>query len=282
MNPNHLRFFLATVEEGSVTAAARRCFVTQPTLSAGLAALEREMGGKLLERSKRGVSLTPLGESILEPSREIVHRVSHLRSVARQKQERYMRLAVSRSVPVQHVRQLLDACRNHGEVTEVRVLECDVDSAASLLSEGRADALLSTDLGEPMLQRNRLLLRESYGVSMHREHALASKRPLKVSDLDGQDIIVRMHSEETWVATQALREANSNPVVLARVSSDAMALALLAAGQGVCVLPRSVYHNSREKSDLVWHESAAPDHHRHVRLLWQDSIWDEVFEAVLD
>lgn len=48
-----LRFFIAIYEENNITAAATRCYVSQPSLSAGLKQLEEELGGTLFERSKR-------------------------------------------------------------------------------------------------------------------------------------------------------------------------------------------------------------------------------------
>ena len=50
-----LRFFIAIFEENNITSAANRCFVSQPSLSAGLKQLEEELGGQLFERSKKGV-----------------------------------------------------------------------------------------------------------------------------------------------------------------------------------------------------------------------------------
>ena len=65
MNLVQLRYAEAVLREGSFGAAARSCSVTQPALSNGIAALERSLGGRLFERSTRGVRPTPFGERIL-------------------------------------------------------------------------------------------------------------------------------------------------------------------------------------------------------------------------
>jgi len=65
MNIVQLRYAQAVLREGSFGAAARSCSVTQPALSNGIAALERSLGGRLFERSTRGVRPTPFGERIL-------------------------------------------------------------------------------------------------------------------------------------------------------------------------------------------------------------------------
>ena len=56
-----LSAFLAVVRLGSVTAAAEELVVTQPSVSAAVAALEREVGVKLTERAGRGITPTPAG-----------------------------------------------------------------------------------------------------------------------------------------------------------------------------------------------------------------------------
>jgi DNA-binding transcriptional LysR family regulator len=58
-----LATFLAVAREGSVSAAAEQLFVTQPSISAAVSALSRELGVDLTERSGRGVALTPAGEA---------------------------------------------------------------------------------------------------------------------------------------------------------------------------------------------------------------------------
>jgi DNA-binding transcriptional LysR family regulator len=58
-----LSAFLCVVRRGSVTAAAEELFVTQPSVSAAVAALERELGAKLLERDGRGLRPTAAGEA---------------------------------------------------------------------------------------------------------------------------------------------------------------------------------------------------------------------------
>jgi len=63
----HLRYFVAVVEEGSLTnAAERRLHTAQPSLSRQIRDLEVEVGAKLLERGARGVELTAAGRTFLD------------------------------------------------------------------------------------------------------------------------------------------------------------------------------------------------------------------------
>lgn len=65
LNWDDLRLFAAIAEEGSLSAAARRLGVSQPTMGRRLQALERDVGGKLLERAGSQYVLTPRGAELL-------------------------------------------------------------------------------------------------------------------------------------------------------------------------------------------------------------------------
>lgn len=65
MQLQHLRYFVSLARTRHFAQAASQCGVSQPTLSAGLAALEQELGKRLVERDRRFIGLTEHGEAIL-------------------------------------------------------------------------------------------------------------------------------------------------------------------------------------------------------------------------
>lgn len=67
-----LRYFLAVVREGSITAAAERLHVTQPTLSRQLSHLEHELGVQLYDRTTHGIELTSEGQLLSQRAAEII------------------------------------------------------------------------------------------------------------------------------------------------------------------------------------------------------------------
>lgn len=75
---NQVRAFLATAEEGSLSAAARALGHTQPTLSRQVAALEESLGVTLFERAGRAMSLTGAGLEVLEHVREMADAATRL------------------------------------------------------------------------------------------------------------------------------------------------------------------------------------------------------------
>ena len=71
LNRRHLRQFLALVDTGSFTAAANQLHVAQPTLSAGIAELERTLGTPIILRERRALRLTEAGNRLLVHARAI-------------------------------------------------------------------------------------------------------------------------------------------------------------------------------------------------------------------
>ncbi len=78
-----LEYFVAVVDEGSFTAAAELLHVSQPGLSHQIQALERELGGPLLERLPRKVRLTPAGRTALPHARASLAHAERASSSAR-------------------------------------------------------------------------------------------------------------------------------------------------------------------------------------------------------
>jgi DNA-binding transcriptional LysR family regulator len=80
MELRQLRYFVAIVEEGGFSRAAKRLHISQPPLSTQTRSLEDEIGVRLLERSNRGVSVTPAGSVFYEEVRAVLARLEHARN----------------------------------------------------------------------------------------------------------------------------------------------------------------------------------------------------------
>lgn len=78
-----LGFLVAVADELNFSRAAEACYVTQPTLSAGIKELENRLGVMLIERTKRSVLLTPLGEEIALRARALLLDAEEIEKLAR-------------------------------------------------------------------------------------------------------------------------------------------------------------------------------------------------------
>jgi hypothetical protein len=73
MDTRKVRYFLVLCEEQSFTRAAKRCGVSQPSLSAAIKSLERELGGSLFLRSIKRTTMSPLGIAVRPHLQQIDH-----------------------------------------------------------------------------------------------------------------------------------------------------------------------------------------------------------------
>jgi len=79
---HQVHYFLTLCEELSFTRAARRCGISQPSLTTAISALERELGGALFHR-KPSIALTGLGCMVRPYLDEIARNANHAREAAR-------------------------------------------------------------------------------------------------------------------------------------------------------------------------------------------------------
>ena len=78
MNLRDLHYFIVLAEVGHFGEAAKRCFVSQPTLSMQIKKLEEELGVLLFERDNKRVLITDVGRQLVERATDILTRVAEL------------------------------------------------------------------------------------------------------------------------------------------------------------------------------------------------------------
>ena len=88
---NQLSSFLAVAREGSVSAAAEKLYVTQPSISAAVSALSREVGADLTERVGRGIGLTAAGDAFRPYAADVLGLIEQGRKAAREAADVSMR-----------------------------------------------------------------------------------------------------------------------------------------------------------------------------------------------
>jgi LysR family hydrogen peroxide-inducible transcriptional activator len=83
MTLTELRYIVAVARERHFGRAAEACHVSQPTLSVAIKKLEEELDVKLFERGSSEVSLTPLGEAIVEQAQGVIEKAQGIREIAK-------------------------------------------------------------------------------------------------------------------------------------------------------------------------------------------------------
>ena len=72
MNEKHIQYVLTIVQEGSITAASKKLYVSQPSLSQTIKLIERDLGAPIFDRNTTPVSLTFAGQKYVEAAQKVV------------------------------------------------------------------------------------------------------------------------------------------------------------------------------------------------------------------
>jgi DNA-binding transcriptional LysR family regulator len=192
-----LRAFALVLDLGSVSAAANVLGYTQSAVSQQLAALEREVGEALVDRSQRplrptaaGASLRPHVERVLAALGGADAAVEDLRGGTPRVRLAAFASALSSFVPA----AVRDLRRTHPELV-VQVLQLETDEAVERLRSGDADlAVVHQVPGAPVpdsagLERRRLLV-DHLHVVLPEGHRLARRDAVSLSDLEGEPLVL--------------------------------------------------------------------------------------------
>ena len=140
-----LEYLLAVANCGSFSLAAEHCFVTQPSLSMQVKALEEELGVVLLDRSKKPVIPTEAGDVVLERARETLRAYNNIReSVAELKGETSgkLRLGVIPTIAPYLLHKFIPAFVRDYPKVELEISEMITSDIVEALKRDRIDAAL--------------------------------------------------------------------------------------------------------------------------------------------
>src|SRR5262245_26825869 len=193
MELRHLRYFVVVAEELHFRRAAERLHMSQPPLSQQIRALEAEVGATLLLRNQRKVELTAAGAAFLERAREILAAVEDAALEARRVQRGEVgRLAIGfvGSAMYSFVPDLLRAFRERYPDIQLRLQELGTSEQLRQLENGRLDVgFMRTPSTRPEL-RAETVLEERVVAALPDAHPLAARARLRLTDLEGQPLVL--------------------------------------------------------------------------------------------
>ena len=188
-----LEYLMAVANCGSFSVAAEHCFVTQPSLSMQIKALEEELGVILLDRTKKPIIPTAVGEVVLERARETLRSYNYIReSVAEMRGETAgkMRLGVIPTIAPYLLHKFIPQfikeyprveLEIHEMVTAdiIEALKCDQIDAALVASGTCGDGITEHDL-----------FSDHFYAYVSPSHPLFERSNIRIEDIDFKDFIL--------------------------------------------------------------------------------------------
>ena len=235
--------FVAVAESGGFGKAARFLNLTQTALTRRVQKLEGYLGLKLLERTTRSVSLTPVGVDFLPQAQRLVgdltSMVSRLRDASRSKRGD-LTLACIPTMAFQWLPAYIRRYAEQHPGNRIRILDLSAGSVVDSVLTGQAEfgvtILMAThpDLDELPI------LREPFALFCRNDHPLSTSTALSWRDLRAEDlIVVSTASGNRVLLDYQLAKARINVNGTYEVNHPSTALGLVAAGVGTAILPLS-------------------------------------------
>jgi DNA-binding transcriptional LysR family regulator len=250
MSLRQFEYALAVAEEGSVTAAAERLHVAQPSMSQQIRTLERELGVQLFARTPSGLVPTVAGRAFLREAEVAVSAARRARATARAGADDLVGELVVAAQMGFGTRQLpgaLSALRRRFPRVEVTVFE-EPSSAEldRLCRRGVLDLALMAKCERSPADAHHLG-DEEFVVVLGTGHRLLAADRVELRELDGEPWVrFDRDSALDGVLLNVLRDNELPPTTAARVSQTATAVRWAAHGLGVTLVPASAVPHGYE------------------------------------
>lgn len=247
-----VRYFLAVVDRGTFSRAAQQVNVAQPTLSVGIAKLERLLGTPLFHRSSQRVHLTEAGTRFAVHARRIENEFNAAESaVSDLRPSRMLRMGALSTIPTDAIARFVEAAAGHQADERLEIVEGSERELLQRLARGRIDLALTILRSDNDRFEREPLYSEGYSLALPAAHPLAGQDPIAAEALADSTMIVRRHCEVLSETSRHFTERGVRPFFAFRSTNDDRTLALVKAGLGLTVMPDSYRLDSVARPRLV-------------------------------
>lgn len=262
MNLNQLRYVQAVAETESFTKAAEHCYVTQPTLSNGIAQLEQEFEAKLFTRSTRKVVLSPFGEHLLPFIEDVLGAEADLLHASRNFEnasEGIVRIGTSPLLSANWLAPMLEMFRRTHSDIEIILHEQNLEELYRMLDEDLLDFVIG--IGDvPKQSWNRIpLYAEPLYFIPRGECTAKSDNTIPFEDIVKETFVMVPNACGLAGATRDLFRSSRQK--LKEYPGEALSYQVLeqwaTLGLGAAILPESKLHSSESKACVLTDKQSA-------------------------
>ncbi|CAE6810426.1 HTH-type transcriptional regulator BenM [Paraburkholderia domus] len=263
MELRHLRYFVAVAEECNFTRAAKRLHIAQPPLSRQIQQLEEALGVQLFERNARPLKLTDTGRFFYSHAVQLLAQTAELESMTKRvgKIERSLSVGFVGSTLYGMLPKLIRRFRDENSAVELSLHEMSTMDQIKALKEGRIDVGFGRIRHEDPSVRRVVLREERMIVALPLGHPLSlSKAVLSLHDLINETLIIFPKAPRPSYADQVLAAFHDRTLKPQRIYETRelqIALGLVAAGEGISIVPSSVHGLKRD--DVSYRELDDPN-----------------------
>jgi DNA-binding transcriptional LysR family regulator len=240
-----LRYFLAVAEEGNLTRAAQRLFVSQPALTKQIKQLEAQLGAQLFARSRAGMALTEPGKALAERVPSLLAGWDQaLRETkdAASREARVLRVGFVASAANEATQQIIAAFTRRRPDWRIEMRQAAWTNPTAGLANGDVDAaLLRLPFPGQDTLRVEVLFTEPRWVALPTAHPFATRDQIPFRDLGDEPFVAAPPEtgwwRDYWLATD--ERAGHPPRIGAVTDQPDDWLSAIANGYGIALAPAS-------------------------------------------
>ncbi len=239
MDTRTLRYFVTVYEELSLSAAAKRCCISQPSISAAVQQLEAELERQLFIRHSRGVSPTNSGKLLYPYALKVLNDIQTIKDFFQKKTISLpFKIGLMPFLSGERIGKFIKELLNSIEGLDLTIVDWNEAADARIISS----TMVAKD------ERFHKLWQDEYVLALPENHPLAGKKNIKLKQIDGLPFISRTFCDavESW--NLAVQKQGIKINTKAVVSNEEYALDMVAAGLGISLVPS---HSTTSRSDIV-------------------------------
>ena len=278
MTLNELKFAVALAKARNFRKAAEVCFVSQPALSLAVKKLEDELGVMLFERNRNDVTMTAVGELVIEQAMRVIEEASRVKEIARQGNNQLigpLKLGVIYSIGPYLLPEIIPFLRETAPEMPLIVEENLTAHLEAQLRNGVIDAaIVALPFAVPGI-KTIPLYEEEFMVVVPSSHAWAKRDSIDAGELADEKILL-LNSGHCFSnqVLQACPRLSRNGEVLQGNSLDTVRN-MVASNLGITVLPKSATIARYQNPLIQVIPFTQPAPKRQVALAWRKSFGRE-------
>lgn len=242
MDIRTLRYFISVYDELSLSGAAKRCFVAQPSISTAIQQLENELGRPLFIRHSKGVSPTRAGKTLYPYAIKVIGDVQSLKELfLDQTQQLPLKIALMPFLSGKRIGLIIKGLLEHVEGLDLTIVNWDESADARIVSS-------------TMVAKNETfhkLWQDEYVLALPEGHPLSLQKSVQLRQLNGVPFISRTFCDALDSWNFAIQKHNIQINTKATFSTEEYALDLVAAGLGISLVPS---HSTTQRADIITRE----------------------------
>jgi len=281
MNAKHIQYVLTIVQEGSITAASKKLYVTQPALSQTVKLIERDLGAEIFDRGTDPISLTFAGQKYVEAAQQMVDIQRNLQAEIKKTNKEIrgtIRLGISMQRGLQLLPSVIPEFKSQYPLVKIELLEHGSATLERKTIDGQCDMALITTSKAPHKLNYMLIEHEEVVLMAARSTDLAQRfedgTPIHITDAKEEQFVCMNPGHSIRTIQDRLFERNlMSPDVLLETANMEAAKLVTAYSDAVMLIPKVFAEKMPGGRDYIQcHPILENNYERHFYLCYRKGM----------